>query len=126
MDQKFNEFGLSADGDVVASIGDGASVMKKFGRISQYYHQQCYNHAIHLAVIDVIYKNFAVDFEINQSGSENYSYSCSEDDSFSDSLSLWRTGSAGAVPILSPDIKAGLNSVRKIIKLFRSSPVIPF
>lgn len=39
---------------------DGASVMVKFGRITKYLHQQCYNHALHLAVLDVIQKKESV------------------------------------------------------------------
>lgn len=50
------QFGVH-DKNIVASTTDGARVMVKFGRISDYFHQQCYNHAIHLGVCDVMYKD---------------------------------------------------------------------
>lgn len=31
--------------------------MRKFGEQSGYLHQQCYNHALHLGVCDVLYKD---------------------------------------------------------------------
>ena len=37
-------------------VTDGASAMVKFGRCADCEHQQCYAHAIHLAVCDVLYK----------------------------------------------------------------------
>lgn len=53
---RVQQFGIQDD-HIVASTTDGARVMVKFGRISEYFHQQCYNHAIHLGVCDVMYKD---------------------------------------------------------------------
>lgn len=55
--EKLAEFGLTVD-DVVATT-DGAPVMAKFARIialiiGLMIHQKCYNHGIHLAVIDTL------------------------------------------------------------------------
>lgn len=52
---KLQDFELR-ETDIAASTTDGASVMVKFGRITNYIHQQSYNHAQHLAVLDVINK----------------------------------------------------------------------
>ena len=42
--------------DVICITTDGASVMEKLGNISPSEYQLCFAYAIHLAVIDVIYK----------------------------------------------------------------------
>jgi hypothetical protein len=40
--------------DIAGCTSDGAAAMKKFGKLIPIYHQLCYNHGIHLAVIDVL------------------------------------------------------------------------
>ena len=45
----------------VSIVSDGASVMKKLGKISQLEYQLCYAHGLHLAVCDVLYQNKCVD-----------------------------------------------------------------
>ena len=42
--------------DVVGSAHDGASVMVKYGQNIQAFSQLCYNHGIHLEVLDVFYR----------------------------------------------------------------------
>lgn len=42
--------------NVFGATTGAAAVMVKFGKTSGYWHQLCYNHGIHLAVCDVIYK----------------------------------------------------------------------
>jgi len=42
--------------DVVASTHDGALVMVKYRRKIQAFSQLCYNHGIHLAVLNVLYR----------------------------------------------------------------------
>ena len=46
--KKFDSFGLDLDKDIVASVTDGPSLMKKIGNDTKPEHQMCYNHAIHL------------------------------------------------------------------------------
>ena len=120
VDEKLTEFGLLPN-DIVASTTDGAAIMKKFGRISQYYHQQCYNHAIHLAVLDIIYKKKTENYNEAQSSSDsdnNYSdsdkFSCSS--FISDEILL-------PIPVLRYDLEDALKNVRKVVKLFKYSPV---
>lgn len=57
-------FSLNLDEDIVASTSDGASVMKKYGRLISSIIQLCFNHAIHLGVCDCLYKK---KFETEQS-----------------------------------------------------------
>ena len=44
------DFGINLS-DIVASTTDAGAVMVKFGGLSEYIHQLCYNHGIHLAVL---------------------------------------------------------------------------
>ena len=53
---KLSNFNLSMKRRNIASVTNGASVMKKFGRLSSIEHQLCYDHGLHLAVCDVLYK----------------------------------------------------------------------
>lgn len=54
--EKLKNFHLDLATDIVASTNDCAAVMK-FCQISPAINQLCYSHAIHLAVIDTLYKN---------------------------------------------------------------------
>ena len=54
--KKLDSFVLSLDKDIVASVTDGASLMKKIGYDTKPEQQMCYNHAFHLYVIDVLFK----------------------------------------------------------------------
>lgn len=56
LDEKLNEFGVSLQNDIVAIVTDGASIMKKVGKLISASHQLCFAHAIQLGVIDTIYK----------------------------------------------------------------------
>lgn len=51
-----DKFGLKLERHNVACTTDSAAVMQKFGRESPTEMMLCINHALHLAVIDVIYK----------------------------------------------------------------------
>ena len=52
-----DRFGVDAQRDISGFTTDGASVMKKFGKLLNTTHQLCYAHGIHLAVCDVLYKS---------------------------------------------------------------------
>lgn len=54
LNAKLAQFGLSLD-DTVAAGTDGASVMKKFGKLLGIIHQVCLAHGIHLAVVKCLY-----------------------------------------------------------------------
>ena len=57
---KLKDYGIEMDNDIVRSTHDGASVMVKYGKNILPFSQLCYNHAIHLAVLDVFYKKVGV------------------------------------------------------------------
>ena len=53
---KLREVGIDAVKDVVASTHDGASTMRKYGSLMPFEQQLCLNHALNLAIVDVLYK----------------------------------------------------------------------
>ena len=61
---------------VVSIVPDGASVMKKVGKIAQLNHQLCYAHGVHLAVCDVLYKNRSA----THTAGEDYDYDGNQDE----------------------------------------------
>ena len=74
--KRLSECKLDLDSDIICSMSDGASVMKKLGREIAPLHITCLAHAIHLCLCDVFYKlsgkSAADDYE-------NYD-ECSSDD----------------------------------------------
>lgn len=120
--QKPKDYGLSFT-DIVAATTDGAAVMCKFGRLicATSLHQECYNHAIHLAVIDVLFKQiFVVLHQNDESESEGESSIVDEDyDSDDDD--------EGENEPCAYEIRADFNeilkTIRKIVKLFKQSPL---
>ena len=56
LETKLGEFGLSLEKDIVCICTDGASVMRKVGKLISAEQQLCYAHAVQLAVLDVLYK----------------------------------------------------------------------
>ena len=59
VEQKLMEYGIKFC-HILASTEDGASIMKKYGRLNGIENQFCINHAIHLAVLDTFYKKVSV------------------------------------------------------------------
>lgn len=55
MDWKLETIDVNIKTDIVASIQDGASVMKKYGHLMPFENQFCFNHEINLAILDVFY-----------------------------------------------------------------------
>ena len=52
--KKLEAMNLNTATDIVASIQDGASVMKRYGRLMPFENQFCLNHGINLAILDVL------------------------------------------------------------------------
>lgn len=52
---RLSDYGINLDHDIVASTHDGANVMVRYGLDLKAVGQMCYNHAIHLAVVKVLY-----------------------------------------------------------------------
>lgn len=127
MTEKLSEFELSEENDIIGITTDAASVMKKLGRLITSDHQQCYNHGIHLAVLDVL----TVRVSENDSGSDDDDIDDADDDmdlyenSDGDESSAVNLSSEliEQAPLMKTDINSALNRVRKIVRMFRRSPV---
>lgn len=128
LNTKLTEFGLILEKDIVNITTDGASVMKKLGRLITPLHQLCYAHGIQLGIIDTIYKrptNVDEQPEIESENEENdveisdeideMPCTDSEDEAFHCSL-----------PRIEVDLNekyAGIiEKVRNVVKLFKRSP----
>ncbi|KAJ2941580.1 hypothetical protein O0L34_g14633 [Tuta absoluta] len=118
VDTVLKEFGISFKRDIVATTSDGPNVMKKFGRESPAKMVLCMNHAIHLAVTDVLYRKRATSVKDSSDSEE------SDSDSYDDS-------DRGFVQLVDdiqnrdirPDLKKVLEDTRKIVNVFRRSPL---
>jgi len=49
-------YGLSLGVDIICLTTDGDSVMKKIGKLSPTFQQQCLAHGLQLAIVDAIYR----------------------------------------------------------------------
>lgn len=121
-----DKFGLKLERHIVACTTDGAAVMQKFGRESPTEMMLCINHAVHLAVIDVIYKKKTIT-ENEDKTYQDVEEQCDEvdEDIFSsDSDSDDNLARAPeVVTTCRSDITQAIQDVRKIVKLFRKSPM---
>jgi len=114
--------GLSSERDIFGAVTDGVSVMKKFGCLQAFEHQVCVNHGLHLAVTQVIYKrNDHVDDKNEEEDKLEESEEC-EDDEEEDCASLFEEATDQPLQI-EDQFKGTIGKARKIVKLFRRSPV---
>ena len=124
---KLLEFGIYLDKHVVATVNDGASVMVKYGKLIEPEQQLCYAHGIHLAVCDFLYSlNSTCIKEIIYDGDDD-GYSASDDEILDDDDTM--TDLSGDIdysippPLLRTWIEEVISKVRRIVRLFRRSPV---
>lgn len=127
--------------DVFATTTDAAEVCKKYGKILEIFHQLCYDHGIHLAIVKVIYKKieeFRPPLRVEDStsdeddveelnfefGDTNKSFECgdtnksSEYESDDDS----EPHDVDDSYEFQPQIGELIKRVRDIVKLFKKSP----
>jgi len=130
------EFGIDMNSDVVASTHDGASVMVKYGRKIQAFSQLCYNHGIHLAVLDVLYRKKTQLIHISAEDSDVNELFHDDDDYFdqdenighidlfvSDSNLNLEYDTIFDIPVIRKDIETVLAETRRIIKFFKRSAI---
>lgn len=138
VEKKLSDFNVNMKNDVIASVTDGASVMVKFGKISHSEHQQCFAHGLHLAVCDVLYKKLASRIEIpvpEQSSIENLSDDddIAEEDIYTVSAVEISHSDENCTDVINLadsiegnheiNISVTIIKVRKIVKMFRRSPL---
>ncbi|XP_037820480.1 uncharacterized protein LOC119609680 [Lucilia sericata] len=112
METRLKEYNITFENHIVATTTDGPNVMKKFVRQSPVDGVFCLNHALHLAVVDVLYKKTEVepisaDLELSDSNE------------FEDKL---EDDSEDYVFVINTNYKLVLEQTRRVIKLFRKSP----
>ena len=94
--------------------------MVKYGRIISAESQCCYNHAVHLSVVETLYQKKSFDCqedtELSDEEGEEEELSDTERDDF-----IFESESD--IPEIHFDYKAALDEMRKIIKFFRKSSV---
>ena len=121
--KKLFEFGIDLNKYIVATVNDGASVMVKYGRLIEAEQQLCYAHGIHWAVCDFLYSK-------GPNCSEGMYFN--EDDYFTDAEiqdNDTMTELNGEIddiittPLLKKWIEDVISKVRRIVRLFRRSPV---
>jgi len=56
---------------IVNIVSDGASVMKKLGKIYQLDHQLCYAHGLHLTICKILYKTSTANTSIEDCNDED-------------------------------------------------------
>lgn len=112
------EYGVNFNTDIVASSHDGVSVMVKYGRIISAESQCCYNHAIHLTVVDTFYKeinrNHVEDDSSGDEDSEGAVDSESDADDYIEDTYIFKNRQTHATAI---------TEMRKAIKFFIKSPL---
>lgn len=104
-------FGLDPVKDIVAATGDGASVMVRFGNITEFEYIQCLNHGIHLSVVEVLYKKKPQE-EIMEAGNSSSSSSHEDTDEESDC-----EPNEVCPYVLQGDFEATIVKMRKIVKM---------
>lgn len=106
IEQQLQEFNINFEKHIICTISDGPNVMKSFVKNSPVLGIFCLNHGIHLAVIDVLYKK-----REHLEMSEESDYSEYDDEFEVSSYSI------------SPNYCEVLDNTRKIIKVFKKSPL---
>ena len=120
LEKQLAHFGITnMQTSIVSIVSDGASVMKKLGKISQLDHQLCYAHGVHLAVCDVLYKNRSV----THIAGEDYDDD-KDEEMYEEGFGIVTpTIASNEVPVFNIEIENVLKKVRKVVKIFRKSPV---
>lgn len=127
LEMKLKEFNISLSEDIVCICTDGASVMKKVGKLVEAEQQLCYAHGIQLAVLDVLYKPKAqpadaASISTNSEEPDIVASACEEDeDCDGDTLEVI-DDDIDVTAELSEEYHQVIDKVRKVVRLFRKSP----
>ena len=127
LEKQLAHFGITnMQTSIVSIVSDGASVMKKLGKISQLdlcyahgVHQFCYAHGVHLAVCDVLYKNKSVTHIAGKDYDDDQ-----DEEMYKEGFDIVTpTIASNKVPVSNLEIENVLKKVRKVVKIFRKSPM---
>nr|CAI5830284.1 unnamed protein product [Callosobruchus analis] len=132
VESKLKRFGLSLKDDIVSVTTDGASVMMKLGKLIQPLHQLCFARGIQLAVIAIMYSKNKKTSEQNFDNDGDDGHDSSDEDDYDNDID--NIAEEGLLEIVKDEpvaldlmndenINALVTEVRKIVKLFRRSPL---
>ena len=132
IDTRLSDFGIVRETDIIASTTDGASVMRKFGRLLKCENQSCHAHGLHLAVAKVIYEKPSVGSDESED-QENIEETENEEEEEADEEEEEENEGGNGIEDVSTDVPPFNDSlphlniiitkVRKIVKTFKKSPV---
>lgn len=125
---KLEEFGLNFE-SIVSITTDGAAVMKKLGlslTSKTHHHQLCLVHAIHLAVIKILYKKNEIQSVSDEceSNDEEFGNERQEEEDDDDEITEGINLEFDSVnqDVLNENISPIIRKIRSVVKLFRRSP----
>ena len=127
--QKLNEFGVNFEKDIVAITTDGCAMMKKLGRSIASPYQLCYAHGLQLVIQDIFYQKHNEDIAIFSDGcgtddeNNRTTLDHDSDDDLSDGLDISGHADSGNALALNLDIIETVNKVRRVVKIFKRSPL---
>jgi len=116
VEERLQIYGISFHEDIICITTDGAPVMQKIGKILSCRQQLCFAHAVHLAVLDVLYNKT---LSLVTACDETYSSCDSDDEEEDDGFQIINDQDA---PILVHEFYPLINKVRSVVKIFRQSP----
>ncbi|GBN11531.1 hypothetical protein AVEN_237838-1 [Araneus ventricosus] len=126
---RLESFGLDSDTDIIGVTTDGASVMVKVGKLMSCYHQLCFSHGLHLAVVDILYKKNIEREEAHQEITSNESDTDDDDDTNDtheeQGVTVTTTTDPRHLHLSRAEVIPRYNDlqkVRKVVKLFKRSP----
>ena len=120
LEKRLAHFGITnTQTSIVSIVSDGATVMKKLGKISQLDHQLCYAHGMHLVVCDVLYKNRSM----THIAGKDYDDDQDEERYKEDFGIVTPTIASNEVPVFNLEIENVLKKMQKVVKIFWKSPV---
>lgn len=136
VENKLKEFEIDIKTDIISSTHDAAAVMVKYGRILGIISQLCFNHGLHLSIIDVLYKkqqsklceedeeieDYNVEEDIIDEAVENINNYMTTNN-FEDANIVCELEENIEILDLTKDYQAVIKNLRKIIKMIKSSSV---
>lgn len=127
LNEKLRTFDIDLHRHIVCVCTDGASVMKKFGRLIPCMQQLCMAHGLHLAVMDALYDKRATAAVPQPCQGDDESSADETDDEGEvndyEKAEHFETSVEGQRMEVSGAIGKTISNVRKIVRWFKKSPV---
>lgn len=118
IEDRLKIYSLSIKSDVFGGTTDGVRVMVSLGKLLNFFPQLCIAHAIHLAVLDVLYKKRSHDDE--NDFLQEPEMNDDDDNEILDQFEVTHGNDEEMELVI--EYQPLIEKVRKIVKLFRRSP----